>query len=422
MNRLTRLKIENYRSIRGQHVINLDAPVVLIHGPNGSGKTSLLSAIEMGLTGDAVAMQRADEHYIEHLVHRDAQQAKIEIECRHESLPLGAGELLIEQGVVKGEPHLPSDARRFFKERSFLAQATLSRLLDIYQPTSNKGEDALTRFVRELIGLDVYDNLLSGLHHVRHKTRVRASIPSYGVAEDKLKRLQKEQEVIQLEWASLSEDFSSLKVSFAEALNDLGIKFDRKTDSIETIFTDPADEESVVRLVSLEREILSAIEQWRSLSVNVDTDVLAKAENEVLRATAFHSDWEKNNLDKVVEVISRGRELSEDLPTIDSAGVQEAFVSGQEFVLREQARLGSKLKSDEEARLRLKNAQSDLQKAKGRITRLDQRIEQLSADSGSLAQALSEIEPFINGETCPVCHRDLLQMNCALQLLIDRKS
>jgi len=64
MNRLTRLKIENYRSIRGQHVINLDAPVVLIHGPNGSGKTSLLSAIEMGLTGDAVAMQRADEHFM----------------------------------------------------------------------------------------------------------------------------------------------------------------------------------------------------------------------------------------------------------------------------------------------------------------------------------------------------------------------
>jgi len=406
MNRLTRLKIENYRSIRGKHVINLDAPVVLIHGSNGSGKTSLLSAIEMGLTGDAVAMQRADEHYIEHLVHRDAQQAKIEIECRHESLQLGAGELLIEQGGVKGEPHLPIDARRFFKERSFLAQATLSRLLDIYQPTSNKGEDALTRFVRELVGLDVYDNLLSGLHHVRHKTRVRASIPSYGTAEDKLKRLKKEQEVTQQEWVTLSKEFSSLKASFSEDLNDLGVEFDRKTDSIEAIFTDTADEETVVKLVSLEREIRSAIEQWRRLSVNVNTVVLAKAKDEVLKATAFHSDWEKNNLEKVAKAIGRGRELSEDLPTIDSAGLKQAVASGHEFILRERTRLDAKIKNDEEARLRLKNSQSDLQKAKGRITRLDQRIEQLSADSGSLAQALSEIEPFINGEMCPVCHRD----------------
>jgi exonuclease SbcC len=49
--RLKAIAIEDFRSIRGKISISLDAPVVLIHGQNGSGKTSLLSALELGLTG-----------------------------------------------------------------------------------------------------------------------------------------------------------------------------------------------------------------------------------------------------------------------------------------------------------------------------------------------------------------------------------
>ena len=83
--RLTSLRLENYRSIRGRHTINLDAPVVLIHGANGSGKTSLLSALEMGLTGDAAAMRRSDSNYASHLVHTGVDEAIIKVRCRHDA-------------------------------------------------------------------------------------------------------------------------------------------------------------------------------------------------------------------------------------------------------------------------------------------------------------------------------------------------
>lgn len=49
--RLKSVTVTDFRSIRGTVTVPLDSPVVLIHGQNGSGKTSLLSAIELGLTG-----------------------------------------------------------------------------------------------------------------------------------------------------------------------------------------------------------------------------------------------------------------------------------------------------------------------------------------------------------------------------------
>ena len=50
---LDSIKVTNFRSIGGTVRIPLDAPVVLIYGPNGMGKTSVMSAIELAMTGGA---------------------------------------------------------------------------------------------------------------------------------------------------------------------------------------------------------------------------------------------------------------------------------------------------------------------------------------------------------------------------------
>src|SRR3954462_1407973 len=76
---LKELDVTNFRSIRGHVHAPLDAKVVLIHGENGAGKTSLLSAIEYGLTGNVQALGRADPEYAKHLVHRSASEGKITI-------------------------------------------------------------------------------------------------------------------------------------------------------------------------------------------------------------------------------------------------------------------------------------------------------------------------------------------------------
>jgi exonuclease SbcC len=74
---LSAISITDFRSIRGSVTIPLDAPVVLMHGPNGGGKTSVFSALELALTGEVLAMRRTDPDYQTHLRNRDASYGKI---------------------------------------------------------------------------------------------------------------------------------------------------------------------------------------------------------------------------------------------------------------------------------------------------------------------------------------------------------
>ena len=60
---LYRISLKNFRSIDRKVEVRLNSPVVLIHGQNGVGKTSLLSAIELALTGAIPSMERADPDY-----------------------------------------------------------------------------------------------------------------------------------------------------------------------------------------------------------------------------------------------------------------------------------------------------------------------------------------------------------------------
>jgi hypothetical protein len=74
---LKAITITDFRSLRGTVTIPLGAPVVLIHGPNGAGKTSVLSAIELALTGQLQAMRRAEPNYRSYLLHRGANAGTI---------------------------------------------------------------------------------------------------------------------------------------------------------------------------------------------------------------------------------------------------------------------------------------------------------------------------------------------------------
>jgi exonuclease SbcC len=58
--RISSLTVCNFRSIRGTITIPMDAPIVLIHGKNGAGKTSLLSGMELALTGQVSSLDRMD--------------------------------------------------------------------------------------------------------------------------------------------------------------------------------------------------------------------------------------------------------------------------------------------------------------------------------------------------------------------------
>jgi DNA repair protein SbcC/Rad50 len=57
---LKALTVIDFRGIRDEVTVSLDAPVALIHGPNGVDKTSLMSAIELALTGAVPSLKRVE--------------------------------------------------------------------------------------------------------------------------------------------------------------------------------------------------------------------------------------------------------------------------------------------------------------------------------------------------------------------------
>jgi exonuclease SbcC len=124
---------KDFRSIRGEVALSLDAPVVLMHGPNGAGKTSLLSAIELALTGAVPSLSRMERDYIAYLPHKAADEARVGVQISGEDGAMRRAELLVTRTGVQNSPLLDKENARFFSERCYLSQSTLGRLLELYQ-------------------------------------------------------------------------------------------------------------------------------------------------------------------------------------------------------------------------------------------------------------------------------------------------
>lgn len=178
------LDITNFRSIRGTVHAPLDAKVVLVHGDNGAGKTSLLSAIELALTGRVLALERADLGYARHLLQRETQDGRIELQTT--SLATNSFETLLKPTGITTSAMLPAGSAGFFSERCYLPQALLGQLLQIYQDSDSSPDSPLARFVTGLLGLDRLDAIETGLGPVAD---LRKTTNRYGQVESEKQRL-----------------------------------------------------------------------------------------------------------------------------------------------------------------------------------------------------------------------------------------
>ena len=211
--RLTQLTVENFRSIRGCLTVDLNAPIVLIHGPNGIGKTSLLSAIELGLTGDVAALSRGEEDFLQHVVHKDSpnKEGRVSLVAARDTGEAKADFRLTGTGI-HGTGLLTRDEADFFSNRCYLAQSTLGRLFDIYQrQDARRSDTALTKFVKDLLRLDSLDALIDGLNPVGHVSRLRAPAPQFYAARTDLPNLEREASDADDQAAALDVDLQTLE-------------------------------------------------------------------------------------------------------------------------------------------------------------------------------------------------------------------
>jgi len=179
--RLHRLKVANFRSIRGTLEVPLDADIVLIHGLNGAGKTSVMSAIELGLTGKVAAVQQLAMTPSQYLIHDGAQESQVTITATSKEMngEFVHSSLRVSPRTIEGTALLDADDARFLVERSYLAQATLGRLLEMYQVSDKRGGSLLTSFVNDLLGLDQLDALIDGLDKAANLNWAKSLVPEF---------------------------------------------------------------------------------------------------------------------------------------------------------------------------------------------------------------------------------------------------
>ncbi len=406
--RLTQVQVTDFRSIRGAITVPLDAPVVLIHGPNGSGKTSLLSAIELGLTGAVSSLKRFDPSYAENLIHYDADQASVTINASHTHLQDQPAELTVGDGEIVGASLLSAAQSRFFTERSFLAQATLSRLLEIYeQSDARKTASPLTRFVNDLLDLDQLDALVEGLHPIRDKRRLVKSLSLFGETSDELDAHDRELDRLTKAVEAAKAELAEKATEVTEALEPFGLhSTDELDEQRSQLGDDQAENLEAVTKAALRRDIEAAISVGRRLEDKFGGEQRGEAETTLRVRQAALETWTKGKRPALEAALNAAAMLYADLSAARSVGWSTAHSEAVSELTEDLAKVEARLARDEIMRTELAERRETSTKAVAREARLDESLGALAANSGEMAQALSEIAPLVEDEICPVCQRD----------------
>lgn len=406
---LKSIVVTNFRSIKGSVTVPLDAPVVLIHGQNGTGKTSILSAIELGLTGQVPSLARLDRDYVSHLVHKDANDARIATTVDNLDGETKSTETLVTRSGVSGTPLLSRERAHFYSERCYLAQATLGRLLEIYEDKDTRRSDSpLTKFVKDLLGLDHLDALIDGLHDAGDVRRLRGSLPAYWEVRETIPSLEKAIATEKAETSRLDEELEAVNSRLLARLTELGIQVPPAiSDSdLRPIIENREEEPELQRLAGVRRDAIAALDQWRTVQSPVGATDVADAERAVSAANEVVETWRLTTGTSLEDQLARLGEFFPDLPSPQSVGPERARVEALQRLSAELERCEALLARDSTDSTALETLDQDIARARSRAAVLDEQIAGQVAQAGTLAQVLAEILPHIHSEDCPVCGRD----------------
>ena len=402
---LRSLDISNFRSIRGQIHAPLDAKVILVHGENGSGKTSLLTAIEFALTGMVQSLERADPSYKKQLLYRSASEGSVLLKVLAGTAEQNFSAVLNRTGPQSINT-LAEQRADFFRERVFLPQALLSQLLQIYQDAGNNAESPLAQFVTELLGLDRLDALEAGLKPLADVRNVRKIVEGWSGAENDKSRLYRILSDERKIFEELSGQIQSAMSELATICSELQIPTEVREDTLTNVaaaLSESSDTDAFARLTDHQRKLASIRREINAAqSVPLSSTVAAPAGSEDARA-AF-ARWEVDYGASFTSV--RGR-VEAFLPDISLPSDPERFAEAALARLRaEKKQLGDRASQARADITRHALSQDERDVALRQRDTIDQEIAHLPSSSGSLGAALAELTSFISGDVCPVCDRD----------------
>jgi exonuclease SbcC len=416
---LKTLVIENFRSLRGKVVVPLDAQVVLIHAGNGMGKTSVISALELGLTGKIAHLAADGDSYRGYLTSLGAEAGSLELTATgpyKEGAQID-GSLDFSNVVFDPKPLLDGDDAKFFAERCYLPQATLGRLLEIYDDQKTSTTSPLTQFVKELLGLDPLDALVDGMYPAYNITRIRNLVSEYRRLESLRTSLRNEiarhNQLITTVTRSSVDRLGVLNATLARVRTAAPTVVDNTTrlDELRIELETVRDQERVLTDLNRSRsELKAAGERWRSLPPEDSShDRASKERREQATAEALGA-WRAGAGKELDEIVTELRTRFSDLPSIDD-GPEESRAVAERRAEGEATRCTTIVNNSTAAAERVKLLNAIIQRANVRIEELNKALAAGTEDARSLASALAGIVPHVSGESCPVCDRNFSEVN-----------
>jgi DNA repair protein SbcC/Rad50 len=404
------LEIRNFRSIKGMVHAPLDAKVVLVHGDNGSGKTSLLAAIEMALTGLVSSLSRADPNYRAQLLHRAAEGGQIEL--RTLGLPqTNHFKTILAKTGIEQRGTLSAHLASFFTERCYLPQSLLGQLLQIYQDSDSAPDSPLSRFVSELLGLDRLDAIETGLLPVGDIRNLRKTTEDYGQVEYEKTRLERMLAEHRGNHDRVAKVIAEALVELNDAMKQLGMSVpadESNLDSVDERLVGQSEEQQLNALADRRRQVL-AVQREADRSVTVasqrDEASLADAHR---RANSALQNW-RRQFEGVFDLLrERITTLAPD--AVLSQTDPESLHRDALVLLRaaKQRAIDRATRAAQDAK-RQTEVGAEVVVARKNLATIETEISGIAADAGNLATALAELSSFVTNDVCPVCDRDFAE-------------
>lgn len=403
---IRRLMVSDFRRIEGTRELPFDAPVVLIHGPNGTGKTSVLSALELALTGGIRSMERQSDRYRAHLPFVGQTYATVRADVA-EHLQGGTPDfpLTVNGARLEGAPAFNDAAAKFYAERCYLDQTSLGRLLDLYQAREGNEQTALEKFVNELLGLEKLDALRSGLSDANDFRLLKKLAVGVDEADREAKAIAtqlKEQSALRTE---IRTEVANARATAFDAVTGLhhGIT-DGMTDwdlleFIKSALNDDTTRAESAAAATLHQELIALGGRISALVERPTRQRVQETRTALAAAIADKEAWEATDGGRVRAWDAAAQAAGANLRSEPRIAVEHAT----SLALQD-------LNSASNVRSQAESASTHLEAVRAELDELQTRLADAHEHSSALVEGLTALRTVIdNSNRCPVCDRDFTE-------------
>ncbi|MDQ0276528.1 exonuclease SbcC [Arthrobacter silviterrae] len=400
------LMVTDFRRIEGTRELPFDAPVVLIHGPNGTGKTSVLSALELALTGGIRSLERHSEGYRAHLPFLGQSYATVRADVAEFLQPRTPGTTLTVNGArLEGTPAFNAAAAKFYAERCYLDQASLGRLLDIYQAREGNEQTALEKFVNDLLGLEKLDALRIGLSDANDFRLFKKLAVGVDEADREAKLIATQLKDLDALRAETRTDVANARAATREAIAGLnrGTTADGSdVDLLEFVRSAVNDDSARVEsaaAITLHQELIALGGRISGLVERPTTQRIEETRIALAAATADREAWEATDGAKVRAWEAAAQAAGVSLRSEPRIAVEHAtYLAFQD------------LENVSHVRRQAESVSTQLEAGRAELDMLQNRLEDAHEYSSALIEGLAAVRSVVDDSNrCPVCDRDFTE-------------